>query len=521
MTLPTDIYPSATDTRPPDPASARVADVRPSAQVQDSSPAARPPEVLVKSVLLRPAQMVTLVLVLLLAITLVCLGVFAWSDFERVDTIRSRVNRTRLLHESQALLKDLELQTMRGAANANGKRLETLRATLARIPAIGAPIGPVTRDRLARLEDLLARPEGPDLSQASLVVQQMLDRETAIEAQLIDAVHAHTRLAWRLVLIALVALPAMVMLGLWTVRQRVLRPANDLGRFLSRLANGDFAPVSAGDIDPPLRPLFENYNQMVMRLAQLEDQNRSRTLSLQQEVRAVTQTLLRQQQSLARAERLAAAGEVAATVAHELRNPIASIQVTLVNLRRETGDPALGERIDLVIAELQRMTRLLNGMLQQSSHIPEVPRTISVERMLQELATLIRYQLPAQIRLSVDAPADLRWRLPEDGVRQAILNLVLNAVDAIGNQPGTITIAAEQHEDGLRFAVTDDGPGFSTDILAAGVRPFLTGRDTGTGLGLAIVKRFARDLGGELHIANRSPSGATVTLALPSQRPDV
>jgi signal transduction histidine kinase len=483
-------------------------------------PTSKQPEVLVKSVFLRPAQMMALVLAVLLTLALVSLGLFAWFDFERVEAIRSRVNRTRLLQESQMLLKDAEVRASSGAAGTPGPTLAAVKARLAEIPTLGAPVGQITRERLARLETLLTGAREPALLEAADLVNRMLDREIAVETQLLDDVHAHTRLAWRLALVALVAFPALLMLALWTIRQRVLRPVGDLKNFLSRLSNGDFTPVSVAGIDPLLLPLFENYNQMVLRLEQLEDRNRSRTLSLQQEVRAVTRTLLRQQQTLARAERLATAGEVSATFAHELRNPIASIQVTLVNLRREFADPELVARIELVIAELQRMTRLLNSMLQQSSHVPEVPRTVGVDPMLQELAALIRYQVPPQIRLLVDAPADLHWRLPEDGMRQAVLNLVLNSVEAIGHREGTVTIRGEARDDGLRLAVLDDGPGFSDAILAGGTRPFLTFRESGTGLGLAIVKRFVRDLGGEFHIANRTPTGASVILTIPSNGHD-
>jgi signal transduction histidine kinase len=237
-------------------------------------------------------------------------------------------------------------------------------------------------------------------------------------------------------------------------------------------------------------------------------------MSLEQEVRAATSALLKQQQTLARTERLATAGEVSATLAHELRNPIAGVHVTLNNLRAELTDPALRERIDLVIAELQRITRLLNGLLQQSSHVPEVRRTVNVGAMVQELATLIRYQLPPQIRLVVDAPQELRCRLPEDGVRQALLNLVLNAVEASQPAAGEVVLQVEQRERNVCFRVLDNGPGFPDDMLSGGVRPFVTSRESGTGLGLAIVKRFARDLGGELGIANRSPHGACVTMTL-------
>jgi len=302
---------------------------------------------------------------------------------------------------------------------------------------------------------------------------------------------------------------------LWALRQRLFRPIGNLKEFLSRLSDGDFAPVSLNGIDPLLLPLFQNYNQMVDRLEQLEQANRNRTLSLEQEVRGATQALLKQQQSLARAERLAAAGEVSATLAHELRNPIAGIEVTLVNLRRELADASLGERIDLVIAELHRITRLLNGLLQQTSHVPEAPRFVSVHRLVQELATLIRYQVPPHIRLETEVPEGLRCRLPEDGVRQAVLNMVLNSVEALHDASGVITIRVESRDDMLHLQVIDDGPGFPQDLLSGGVRPFVTSRESGTGLGLAIVTRFARDLGGELTIANRSPHGACVTMSLP------
>jgi len=257
---------------------------------------------------------------------------------------------------------------------------------------------------------------------------------------------------------------------------------------------------------------------MVTRLEQLEHANRTRTLLLEKEVRAATEALLKQQQSLARAERLAATGELSAILAHELRNPIAGIQITITNLRRDIADAALGERIDLVSSELQRITRLLNGLLQQSSHVPEPARVVAVDRLVQELATLIRYQLPPWIELAVQAVPKLECRLPEDGLRQAMLNLILNSVQAMHNKPGTVTIQATRESQSLILSVTDEGPGFPEEVLN-GIRPFVTSRESGTGLGLAIVKRFAKDLGGELTLSNRASLGACVTLTVPCVQP--
>ena len=477
-----------------------------------------------KALLLRPTQLLVLTFVLALTLALGALSLFTWLDFKRIESIRAHVNRTTLLEESLSVLKEVQLKLATRDSSPDREKLELARSDLAQIPTRGGPIRAYTRERLDRLDRLLTQAETQP--QAALpptlsLLGEMLERENRIQLELLDTVYDSTRLESRLSLAALVAFPTLVLLALWALRQRVFRPIGDLKNFLSRLANGDFTPVVLTHIDPLLLPLFQNYNRLVNRLEQLEQANRQRTLSLEQEVRAATQALLQQQQTLSRAERLAAAGEVSAMLAHELRNPIAGIQLSLENMRRELPDATLRERMDAVIAELQRLTRLLNGLLQQSSHVPEPPRTVSVHRLLQELATLIRYQLPAHVRLTMHAPEGLRCRLPEDGIRQAVLNLVLNSVAVLGDTPGTVIVDAEYSHGALAIAVLDDGPGFPLTMLSGGVRPFVTSRESGTGLGLAIVKRFARDLGGELAIANRAPRGACVTLTLPCAREDV
>jgi signal transduction histidine kinase len=474
-----------------------------------------------KSVLLRPTRVVAVVFVLVLMLALGVLSLFTWLDFKRIESIRSHVNRTSLIQESVVILKDLQVQIISTGHAPDPAMLSRVRDNLAQIPIKGAPVGSYMLERLERLNGLLTQAQTqpaialpPTLS----LLNEMLERENRIQLEELDTVFRYTKLDSQLAFAALLGFPCLVLLALWALRERVFRPIGDLRNFLSRLANGDFAPVSLTHIDALLLPLFENYNQMVNRLEQLEQANRQRTVSLEQEVRAATYALLQQQQSLARSERLAAAGEVSATLAHELRNPIAGIQVTLANLRRELHDHALQERMDLVVAELHRITRLLNGLLQQTSHVPEAPRMVSVHKLVQDLATLIRYQLPPNVELVTDVPDNLRCRLPEDAVRQAVLNLVLNSVAALGDVPGKVTIRIDYRKDALCIEVLDDGPGFPETLLSGGIRPFVTSRDAGTGLGLAIVKRFARDLGGELAIANRMPRGACATLSLPAAR---
>jgi signal transduction histidine kinase len=135
--------------------------------------------------------------------------------------------------------------------------------------------------------------------------------------------------------------------------------------------------------------------------------------------------------------------------------------------------------------------------------------------LIRELVALTRYQVPPEIELRIQAPEHLLCWLPESPLRQSLLNLVLNSAQALGNNGGAIVIDAHRSGGRIELSVTDTGPGFSEETLAAGVRPFVTGRSGGTGLGLAIVQRFVRDVGGKLSLSNAEPHGACVRLTIP------
>lgn len=105
--------------------------------------------------------------------------------------------------------------------------------------------------------------------------------------------------------------------------------------------------------------------------------------------------------------------------------------------------------------------------------------------------------------------------LPRDRMRQTLLNLILNAIEAMGDGTGTVRVTAERSDGRLRWSVRDDGPGFPENLLARPVGPFVTHRENGTWLGLATVRRFVKDLDGDLLLENRDGGGARVVLELP------
>lgn len=308
----------------------------------------------------------------------------------------------------------------------------------------------------------------------------------------------------------------MLLLGaMFFLHFRILHPLNDLRKLLERLTEENFTPITTDHLDPLLLPVFNSYNMMVAHLAELEEAKRLYAQSLQREVRLATQALLEQQYSLARAERLAAIGEVAAELAHEIRNPLAGIQMAFNNLRHEIDSPQQCERMELISSELKRLAVLLNDMLNQSKHVPENATDFDMNIMVRDLVALTRYQIAESIQLDIDVPVCLPVHLPESGIRQVLLNLILNAADALEAGSGLIRISAHTGHQGLRIDVTDNGSGFSQDMLDYGIRPFRTSRQRGTGIGLSMVQRFVKNIGGIIRLGNQQPHGACVTLLLP------
>ena len=369
------------------------------------------------------------------------------------------------------------------------------------------------KSMLADLSSLKKEEKHNRLLTALKLMSETLDNEALQREELLEDISRDTQTE---LYMALATFTAILFVAVLFLRLRILHPLNDLRELLQRLTEENFTPITTDHLDPLLLPVFNSYNEMVKHLAELEDTNRLHAQSLQHEVRLATQALLEQQYSLARADRLAAIGEVAAELAHEIRNPLAGIQMAFNNLRREIDDVDQLERLDLINAELKRMARLLNDMLDQSRHSPEVASAFDIRTLIRDLVALTRYQIAESIRLEIDAPFPLPVHLPESGIRQALLNLILNAADALEDNSGTICIKARTDRQGLRIDVQDDGIGFSQDMLEHGIRPFRTSRQRGTGLGLAMVQRFVKDVGGTISLANQPTHGACVSILLPN-----
>jgi len=472
-------------------------------------------ESMLSRTLIRPAQTIVALLVGGCLVSILGLGVLAVQGRSRLHAMRERADHTnRMLRLGLRAQQSLfEHPDDRGTVDPIV--VDELRQELRELRASGPALDPDNDLRLANLATTLESAGAITSTRLIEVVAMMTDvmrAEATAQSQMWEDAEKTARK--ELVLITgIVALLPLLLFATWWIRRRwIAAPLDDLRRLLSQLGSGDRRQVTVEAVHPSLAPLFENYNQLVNRLDELEAAHRSRASNLEAEVRTATEALLEQQSTLARAERLAAVGETTASLAHEIRNPLSGILMSLNNLRRDAPDADSIERLDLVTAEIERLTRLLNRSLEAARHRPEPPRQLNLRELITNLLGLLHYQIPEEITLECTLAEDLDCTLPQDRIRQALLNLILNSVQAVGPTPAHIAVGAERNENQtIVLSVCDDGPGFPNELLNGGIRAFASS-GAGTGLGLAMVRRVAADLGGKIELTNLEPRGACARL---------
>ncbi len=231
----------------------------------------------------------------------------------------------------------------------------------------------------------------------------------------------------------------------------------------------------------------------------------------------------RLKQEVARSQRLASLGSLAAGVAHEIRNPLSSIKGFATYFReRYRENPDDRETAETMISEVDRLNRVITQLL-------EFARPMTMKRAPTSPAVVIRHVLrtiegqAAQkgIRIETDIPAaPAEIPLDADRMSQVLLNLLLNAVAAT-DAGGTIRISLAQQDDRtVRIAIADTGAGIRREDLPRVFDPYFTTKPSGTGLGLPIVQKIVEAHDGAIHIASEVGTGTTVTLLLPTAAGD-
>lgn len=304
--------------------------------------------------------------------------------------------------------------------------------------------------------------------------------------------------------IALVAVTAGSMVAallLLLVSIRALRPVGDLALAVRRLAAGDYSEVALRS-SRELADLSEALNSLAAAL---------RTRETEQERRG---------EEMMRTERLAVVGRMASVVAHEVRNPLNSIALN-VDLLREMleapgRDPSRAlEVLRAVQGEVDRLAEITEEYLRFGRMPKGVMAACDLGRVVRETRDFMDGEFTAAgiaVRTELtDAP--LRVRTDEGQMRQALINILRNAVEAMPDG-GTLTLLAGEQGDRIVLSVTDTGVGIPDAFKERLFEPFATTKPRGTGLGLAFVQQVVQESGGEVSIVSPPGSGTTITMML-------
>lgn len=270
----------------------------------------------------------------------------------------------------------------------------------------------------------------------------------------------------------------------------------------------DNAPLQE-DVD--LAALLNAWQTATDRLQQTHE-------SLREEVMRLTDELESKNRELARKNRLADLGQMAAHVAHEVRNSLVPMKLYLSLLRRRLDDDSHSvDVVEKVFGSLTALEATVGDLLTFTADREPHCRTIDVHALIGEIIEGLKPQCAAQnIRCRLELAEHAGLVADRDMLRRAVLNLVLNSIDAMPGG-GELVITSWQGTRGFELEIADSGAGLPEGVQERLFEPFFTTKREGTGLGLAIVQRIVEAHGGNVQASNCPEGGAAFTLCFPSQ----
>lgn len=288
-----------------------------------------------------------------------------------------------------------------------------------------------------------------------------------------------------------------VLLAWWTT-ERITRPVEFLAAGARAVAEGDLSARVAVVSRDEIGELARAFNRM-------------------------TEELLEQRERAIQAERVAAWRELARRLAHELKNPLFPLQITIENLQRSRGsadfEEVFRESTTTLLDELNKLKTII-GRFSDFAKMP-VPQVEKIEMndIVRAVMKLYEARFSADGQPKIERVLELEHggtgiMADPEQLQRALSNLVLNAMDAMP-QGGTLCIRTARHDGGVRLEVSDSGQGLTEEECARLFTPYYTTKQHGTGLGLAIVQSVVSDHGGKISVNSAPGRGATFILDFP------
>lgn len=311
------------------------------------------------------------------------------------------------------------------------------------------------------------------------------------------------------------------------VAGHITQPVRLLREAADRLGRGQFEDLpemimtndEIGDLGQTFLGMSESLKEKTGELIHAKQELEKYGKDLQKRVDARTRELKAAQDELIKKERLAAIGQMASVVGHEIRNPLAVINNSIYFIKTKLGqsgepDPKLAKHIKIIESEIQQANGIINEILTYSRQRELQPERVQLNTWLEELLSV--YPFPPHIQLDkrFEAP-DVPLDIDKTEMQQAIRNLIGNGIEVMPQQ-GTVRIRTAMADEGTAcIEIGDSGSGIPPDVLDKIFAPFFTTKARGTGLGLAVVRKVIDRHKGRVEVESTVGKGTTFRLFLP------
>jgi two-component system, NtrC family, sensor kinase len=308
------------------------------------------------------------------------------------------------------------------------------------------------------------------------------------------------------------------------LRKFVLNPVSTLSNAMGNVAHGDLGHTVTADSKDEVGQLVRSFNEMTQELQTARERLQNWTESLEREIAKKSSELKKSQNKLIEAEKLAALGRLTADVAHEIRNPLTAIGGFARILYRSATGEKEKKRAEVIVTEVARLERILRDVLTFSRDVQYHFAKHHVEDFVFDAVHLFEHACSEQ---SITVEVAIEKNLPsvlmdKDQVRQALLNIITNSVDAMP-RGGVLRITAGNEDlHDVRYVyirVADTGEGIGDDKMPLIFDPFFTTKEIGrgTGLGLSLTRKIMEEHGGFIRAESAKGKGSIFSLYFPKQ----
>ncbi|WP_432734872.1 ATP-binding protein [Maridesulfovibrio sp. FT414] len=274
----------------------------------------------------------------------------------------------------------------------------------------------------------------------------------------------------------------------------ILKPLTQVQEATRKISQGTFTALPIKNSHDEIQQVFAALNSMV-------------------------EQLLNRRRQLVQAQKLSSIGTLSSGIAHQLNNPLNNISTSCQILEERTkGADSLADRMmNNIMQETLRARDIVKGLLEFSRESEYSPGPIKIKSIMESSMNLVSSQVPSNISLSMDIPAEIMVNADRRKMQEAFINLLINSIQAIDDRPGSITISATADEKQTEIAISDTGPGIPPDILERIFDPFFSTKEVGqgTGLGLYIVYGIVEKHQGTIRAESKQGKGTTFVITLP------